>query len=179
VSRKRKRDHTARFVGLPHYMLKSAAWRTMPPNAKAVLIDVWQRHNGSNNGEISYAVREAEGIGLSKDQAGRALDICEERGFLVCTRESAFTVKTKAARLWRITAEKYRNEPATMDFMRWSEPAASLTSATVKSKTQSHQCDTSNIPREERPNGAEIVPFDVHTVAASGGTSFSRSNASK
>jgi hypothetical protein len=139
--RRRTKGYAARFIALPHYMLRSAAWKTLPANAVKVLLHIWERHNGINNGEISYSVREAEEIGLSKDQAARALEECISRGFLAITRDSAFSVKTKAARLWRLTAEPFRGERATKEFMRWSEQTHDRTSATVKSKTQSHQRD--------------------------------------
>lgn len=63
MSRRRKRNGSGeRFVMLPHYMLRTLAWLTLSPNAKAVLLHLWQRHNGSNNGDIVYAVREAEAM---------------------------------------------------------------------------------------------------------------------
>jgi hypothetical protein len=49
-----------RFIRLQFFMLKSDAWRSLTPDAKAILLHVWERHNGINNDEISYAVREAE-----------------------------------------------------------------------------------------------------------------------
>src|SRR5215472_10082719 len=118
--RRSRRDHVARFIALPHWMLKCEAWMTMPPTGKAVLIHVWQRHNGSNNGQIWYSVRDAKEIGLSYPTAARALRICIERGFLVVMRDSAFTVKVKEARLWRLTAEPCNGEPATREFMCWT-----------------------------------------------------------
>src|SRR5262249_20896128 len=39
--------------------------------------------------------------------------------FLAVTCDSAFQVKTKQARTWRITAERCNDQPATKDFMRW------------------------------------------------------------
>jgi hypothetical protein len=119
MKRHRRRESYDRFIALPHWMLKSAAWRTMSPNAKAILIHIWERHNGQNNGAISYSVREAGDIGLSRMQASRALQDLTERGFLVATRQSAFNLKTKEARLWRITAEGADGSPATKEFMSW------------------------------------------------------------
>ncbi|MBP2229379.1 hypothetical protein J2847_002678 [Azospirillum agricola] len=127
------RNETRRFVALPHYLLNSPAWRTLTPNAKALLIDVWSRHNGANNGSIAYAVREAAGIGLSKDQAGRAFRELEERGFLKVRHASTFTLKTREARTWELTAEPCAGQPPGKDFMRWQPPA--------ENKTQSHQRD--------------------------------------
>lgn len=151
MTRRRKTDprgrsmSAGRFVLLPHWLLRSAAWMTLSPDAKALLLHVWQRHNGANNGEISYAVREAAAIGLSKDRTARAFAALIERGFLVCTRASAFTVKTRDARLWRITAEPCGNElRGTKDFMFWTPN--SRAHATVKPRTQSHPCDAQSRP---------------------------------
>src|SRR4051794_6489831 len=92
-----------RFVALPHYLLKSPAWLTLPGDAAKLLLDVWKRHNGMNNGEISYGVREAEEIGMAKSVSARMFKVLVERGFLVVTRDSAFRIKCRDARLWRLT----------------------------------------------------------------------------
>jgi len=155
--RRSRGGHTARFIALPHYMLKSEAWRTMSPNAKAVLLHLWERHNGSNNGEISYAVREAEEIGLKRSAAAAALDELVTRGFLACTRQSAFTVKTRAARLWRITAEQYGSERATKEFMTW----------TAKSKTQSAQTDAQSAQTDREAKNERRLPPTVRPYGLS------------
>jgi hypothetical protein len=113
-------DPTARFVKLQHYLLKSRAWRSMPAGAKALLLEVWARHNGSNNGEISFACSEAPKlvVGMCARSAARYFDILVDRGFLVVVRESSFDRK-KIARTWRLTGEPAGGEPATKDFMRW------------------------------------------------------------
>jgi hypothetical protein len=165
MSRKRRDKSHQRFIGLQHFMLKSPAWKTLKSNAKALLLDIWQRHNGTNNGQISYSVREAEEIGLSKDQAARAMEELIERGFIVCTRASAFSVKTRAARLWRLTAEPSTGHPPTKDFMRWSalgvKPRVNPT-RDPKSKTQLHQRD---VQSHQRDCGSEIEINEPLTVA--------------
>jgi hypothetical protein len=122
MSRKKGRKSPgSRYVGLPHYMLDCPAFKTLPGDALKLLIYIWKRHNGVNNGEITFAVREAGegGIGISKSVAARMLEVLIERGFLVIVRNSGFNVKTKLARSWRLTAEPYRDKPGTKDFMRW------------------------------------------------------------
>jgi hypothetical protein len=106
-------------VALPHYLLNCPAWKTLPSDGKALLIDVWKRHNGSNNGEISYSVREAEEIGISRSAAARMFKELVERGFLAVARNSAFNLKTREARRWRLAAEPCHGVTATRDFMRW------------------------------------------------------------
>jgi hypothetical protein len=109
-----------RFIRLPHYLVKSPAWRTMPDGAKALLIEVWLRHNGVNNGEISFGCGEAgKLLGCSTPKAWRMFKILIERSFLIVVRDACFDTKNKAARTWRITAEKCGDKPATKDFMKW------------------------------------------------------------
>jgi hypothetical protein len=117
-------------------MLNSAAWKTMKPDAKALLIAVWQRHNGTNNGTISYATREAADIGLSNSAAARAFRELIERGFLRVAKESRFS-QTKMAREWTITAEKVGDERPTNDFMRWTIPSATSGTLSATSGTES------------------------------------------
>src|SRR5580704_17317845 len=122
MSRPRRHRSGERFVLLPHWMLKSSAWRALSPNAKAVLLHLWERHNGSNNGDIVYAVREAKEVGVGKSNAAIALGELVERGFLRVRRDSAFNMKTKEARTWTLTAEPVDGRPATREFMFWSSP---------------------------------------------------------
>ncbi|WP_225766991.1 hypothetical protein [Inquilinus sp. Marseille-Q2685] len=148
------------FVRLPIWMLKSEAWRTLTPNAVKLLIDLWSRHNGQNNGEIAYAVRDAEGIGLAKSPAARAFEELVERGFLKVRRASTFDQKNMA-RTWELTAEPVGGKLATKDFMRSASPQRD-TNGKMKSKSQSPQRDTQS-PQEdtERPNlrnEGSIVP---------------------
>lgn len=104
---------------LPHYMQKCPAWRTLSPNAKAVYLEILLRYDGGNNGEISYSVREAATIGVGRTAAWKALKELQDRGFVVMTRASSFTLKTREARCWRLTALECGTELATKDFMRW------------------------------------------------------------
>src|SRR5690242_10676361 len=48
-----------RFLSLHHYLLKSAAWKSLRPVERALYIEVAQRWNGFNNGQIGLGVREA------------------------------------------------------------------------------------------------------------------------
>jgi len=117
---KRRRGHRGeRYIALPHWMLRSPAWRALSPNGKAVLLHLWERHNGSNNGQIVYAVREAAEIGIGRSNAAVALGELLDLGFLRITRDSAFRIKTKEAREWAITAEPIDGRLPTKEFMHW------------------------------------------------------------
>jgi hypothetical protein len=127
MSRIRRRGSRERYVALRHWMLQSAAWRSLPATARAIYVEIAQRYNGNNNGRISYSVREgAEALHISKDTANRALKILEERGFTVCTKRGAFSHKaSRDASEWRLTehdADLPHPQHATKNFMRWQPP---------------------------------------------------------
>jgi hypothetical protein len=175
--RRRSGNYHDRFIALPHYMLRAPVWKTLPSDAKALLIEVWMRHNGMNNGEISFSVREAEEIGISRSVAARMFAVLIERGFLVITRDSAFSVKTKHARLWRLTMEPYRGEPGTKNFMREIVPPS--VKQTVKFKTQSGLGDSQSPDRDRELIDEMKLPASVpvkgpQTSSDAGPQSFGR-----
>jgi len=163
-------------IWLPRHLVRSEAWRTMSPNAKAVFLDIRDRaFNGVNNGQIVYSCRNGQGIGLSKDQTPARSNELIDRGFLQIRRDAAFRFKSKEAREWTLTSEKLDERPATKDYMKWQPKIETrshqrdaqshqrdneaviqndyrVSVAPVRPSTQkiglsrSHQCDTSNIP---------------------------------
>ena len=109
-----------RHVRLYHFMLRSPAWRHLSPVARALLIEVWERHDGENNGDIALSCRQAsEALGVGKNTPTRLFRELEEKGFLRATARGAFSRKTKSATTWRLTAEPCNGEPATKEFMSW------------------------------------------------------------
>src|SRR5262245_44256973 len=123
---KKKFGKGERFVWLKHWLLKSPAWQSLNGNARAIYIEIALRYNGSNNGRISYSVREAkEALHISADSARRMLVVLQERGFIVCTQKGSFSWKdVKDASKW-LLAEHVSDYPvahARKDFMRWQMP---------------------------------------------------------
>jgi hypothetical protein len=105
--------------------MDSPAWKSLPGNARALYIDIARRYNGSNNGRISYSVREAVQLRISKSTAVCLLNILQARGFIIRTKRGAFSLKTtKDASEWQITEFDSDHPPAhaTKDFMRWRPP---------------------------------------------------------
>jgi hypothetical protein len=169
MSRRRRGKSGEQFVQLHHWVLRSKAWRALSPNARSILLHIWMRHNGSNNGQIVYAVRDAEDYGLSKDQAARALAELIELGFLKIRRDSSFTLKIKEARVWEITAESVDGRPATKEFMSWNGLSKNI-SRFHQRDTRSHQRD-GDIKKEQkndltvasaRPSEAKSPPSRSH-----------------
>ncbi len=47
------------FVRLHRGVTNSEAWKSLSCEARCLLIEIWARHNGQNNGRIPYSHREA------------------------------------------------------------------------------------------------------------------------
>ena len=110
----------ARHVRLYHWLLKSSAWRSLSLPARCLLIEVWTRYNGQNNGEIAYSVREAaKALGVGKNTAHRAFQQLEANGFLKARRRGSFHWQGGLATTWEITAEPCGDNRASKDFMSW------------------------------------------------------------
>ncbi len=116
---KRKRGGP-RFAMLKFGMMDSPAWRALSGDAVKLLLAVWRRYNGHNNGEISYGIREAaELLDRDKNTIMRRFQELVDKGFLAIESKGAFSVKTKMATVWRITLEPAGGTPATLDYQRW------------------------------------------------------------
>ena len=121
---------TDRYLRLPHYLLKSPAWRSLRPLERALFVEVAQRYNGHNNGEIGLGVREAaQALHVRPQTAGRAFMGLVVKGFLRVGRDSAFNVKSRLAREWIVTLFPYGDDSHRNDFMRWQpQPVAASAS---------------------------------------------------
>jgi hypothetical protein len=120
---KRTKEKESRHVRLYHWFLRSEAWQSLSPNARALYIEIVTRYNGSNNGRIGFSARDAgKALHVSKDSGARTLIELQDRGFIVVARRSGFSLKTKMATEWRLTEFccDITNTFATKDFMRWS-----------------------------------------------------------
>jgi hypothetical protein len=110
-----------RFLKLDHWFLHTAAWRSLSPAPRAVYVELAQRYNGLNNGEISMSVREvAELVHIAKDTATKAFHELEEKGFIRRAVCGSFNWKLRHATTWILTAHPLGETPATKEFARWS-----------------------------------------------------------
>jgi DNA-binding transcriptional MocR family regulator len=85
-------------------MLKTAAWRSLSANARAIYVEMASRFGGpgSNNGRIPYSVRDAaKSLKIGKSTAARAIETLQDRGFIVEVTKGAFSLKVKHATEWR------------------------------------------------------------------------------
>jgi hypothetical protein len=115
------------FVKLDHELMDSPAWRTASPPVRCLVLAIWRRHNGANNGTIPFGRREAQSdLGCGSMQATRYLRDAQDRGFIVPTRRGAFDWKSGAraatATTWRITIEPCNGRVPTNDWGDWVPP---------------------------------------------------------
>ena len=109
-----------RHVRLYHWMLNRPAWRALSPGASRLLIEVWARHNGQNNGQISYSAREAaKALSISKNTATKWFSELEDKGFLKARQRGSFNWKGGKATTWELTMERCGDQPPTKGFMHW------------------------------------------------------------
>ena len=95
-----------RHVRLYHWMMQTAAWKSLSGNQRALYLEMAARYNGSNNGRIHFSTREAaQALHIGKATAARALAVLVERGFIVAMIRGGFNVKDKQAQAteWRLT----------------------------------------------------------------------------
>jgi hypothetical protein len=123
----KRTPHYERHVRLYHRMMKTAAWTSLSPNARAVYIEIEARYGGfgSNNGRIVYSVRMAsEGTNIGKTAAARALIDLQDRGFIRMTKRGAFSLKSRHATEWRLTthASDVSSQAATKEYEHWQPP---------------------------------------------------------
>jgi hypothetical protein len=111
-----------RFVKLDHWLLKTPAWRSLSPPSRAIYIELAQRYNGSNNGEIALSVRDAAKlVHVAKDTASKAFRELEDKGFVVRVVCGSFNWKLRHATTWELTAYSLGDNPPSKQFARWTE----------------------------------------------------------
>lgn len=109
-----------RFVMLEHWLLKTEAWRGMGPVPRALYVELAQRYNGSNNGEISMSTREAARlIHAAKDTVTKGFRELEEKGFVRKGRCGSFHWKTRHATTWVLTEHPMDDAEPTREFASW------------------------------------------------------------
>ena len=100
-----------RFIALPHALVNSDRWKALHPGAVVLLLQIWTRFNGRNNGEISFSQREAETMfGWGSHTAVRRFAELQEAGFLVAVEQGSFNrragVRGQRATTWSIPQAK-------------------------------------------------------------------------
>jgi hypothetical protein len=123
-------NKTARHVRLYHSLLRSKAWKSLDAVARSLYIEISARYGGpgSNNGRIPYSVREgAISLRIGKTKAATALQVLQDRGFIVATTPGGFNRKDRHATEWLLTehASDITSDLPTRAYERW-EPNSEI-----------------------------------------------------
>jgi hypothetical protein len=143
VSSKYKRKGKQKFIMLPAWLMKSAAWHSLTAVERAAYLEVKLLYDGLNNGRIGLGCRDlADSLRMGHSTAAQALKGLEAKGFIVKTKASAFHVKSRVVSEWRLT--EYRcdltGDLPSKDFMRW----------VPETKRQSASPDTQSTPADRK-----------------------------
>ena len=161
---KSNKEKAPRHVRLYHWFLKGDAWRSLSPNARAIYVEIVERYNGTNNGRISFSIREgADLLHIGKNAAAKALLVLQERGFIVATKRGGFNLRYKdqMATEWRLTEFSSDIDAtfATKDFMKWTGPEKQNTVAvrgqTLPARGQSGTCERTVVAEMSRMGSRE------------------------
>jgi hypothetical protein len=161
---KRNKEKAPRHVRLYHWFLKGDAWRSLSPNARAIYVEIVERYNGTNNGRISFSIREgADLLHIGKNAAAKALLVLQERGFIVAAKRGGFNLRYKEqmATEWRLTEFSSDSDAnfATKDFMKWTGPEKQNTvpvrGQTVPVRGQSGTCERTVVAEMSRTGTCE------------------------
>ena len=117
------------YIRLHRGVTESVAWNSLSCEARSLLLLVWGRHNGANNGKIPLSHREARSalkIGNGKIQ--RAFSDLQERGFLIARIKGSFDWKVRAgsgrATEWELATEPCDDKPPRGDYRHWKKKPA-------------------------------------------------------
>ncbi len=123
---------SGRFVRLDHYLLESAAYRSLSPNARVLLTELAMIDNGGNNGAIWLSVKDAAArIGVNNlTSVSGAFNELVTAGFIRLTKDAHFRVKassTARARCWRLTwlSVPAASKPPTNEWKSYDPPSQS------------------------------------------------------
>lgn len=86
------RNPSGTFAVLPHLVMDSEDFRALSGGALKVLLGLLRQYRGSNNGDLSASLGQAQGWGVnSSSTLAAALKELQERNLIIRTREGRFT----------------------------------------------------------------------------------------
>ena len=138
VTRKGRNKHTP-FINLHRGVTNSPAWKDLNCVAKCLVLLVWERHNGLNNGTIPLSHREArKALGVGNNKTSQAFIDAKVRGFLIERSKGSFDWKVGAgqgrATEWEITAEPCDGNLAKRHYNNWNKQNSAPEAGTAGSQ---------------------------------------------
>ena len=106
------------FVMLRKELLNSPSWQSLPPEPRALYVEVANQFNGRNNGRIIYSIRDAKtGLRVGQATAYRAFNALQERGFLI--PHMTLASNGHAIRRWELTDFALGGDAPSRDYLAW------------------------------------------------------------
>jgi len=156
MNRKGRRKYTP-FINLHRGVTDSPAWKALSCEAKCLVLLVWERHNGMNNGCIPFSHREARlALGIGNTKTARAFKQAQEHGFLIIRSKGSFDYKVAAgegrATEWEISTEPCDGQPAKQGFKNWKKQNPVPDVGTTGSQGGNHSTETT---AQNSPDGSQ------------------------
>lgn len=131
------------FVKLHRGVTNSPAWRALTCEARCLVLLVWERHNGINNGYIPLSHREARlALGVGNTKTARAFKQAQEHGFLIEREKGSFNWKVGAgegrATEWELSTEPCDGKPAKRLYREWQTQNTASNAGTKGTQSGNH-----------------------------------------
>jgi hypothetical protein len=152
VARRKAKGYAAHVRIYAHEM-KTEAWQTLDPDARALLVEMRSLYTGREN-RVHMSVREAmRRLSICQRRAQKARDALVERGWIRVVEEGSFTRKVRHATVFALEHEPLTdNDGATApkSYMTWKNTV-------VKSATDGSQNGYRGRPNPpgKGPNGSQ------------------------
>jgi hypothetical protein len=127
--KRKARKHTGdRFFQMHQWLVMSDAWKAASVYERCLYMELKQRYNGQNNGDIALSHREAmDALNCSNKPVAEAFKGLIAKGFIKVASVGSFHWKAKApggrSTRWILTElaidQPERSLVPTKDFMRW------------------------------------------------------------
>ena len=141
------------YINLHRGVTNSPAWKALSCETRCLVLCVWERHNGTNNGCIPLSHREArKELGIGNTKTAQAFRQAQEHGFLIIRSKGSFDYKVAAgegrATEWEITTEPCDDKPAKCNYRGWKIQNAVPDAGTngAQGGNRSRKTDTTNSP---------------------------------
>lgn len=112
------RSTPEQYMALPYGMVTSEAWRSLSGTALKVLIELYSRFNGRNNGTLCLSYADAaKRLSIGQATIRRAFDELQAKGFIRLVKRGHWY--GRKASEWAITNKGFQGFPPTNDWTHW------------------------------------------------------------
>jgi hypothetical protein len=154
-----KRRHRTKVVEihvrLYRWMMNTPAWQSLRVGPRALLVELYNLYDGTNNGRMFLSVRDAATrLNVSPNTVSLWFRKLIDVGFIKVGQRGAFRLKVRHATSWILTEFPVREELPTKDFVRWrptdeiQKPVSGTDTDGVKNCNRS-----SDLSPKNRPHG--------------------------